>query len=372
MKFPSNQILQVPQININPFFVWGRIAFSGLGVGITTVLVYAYHSGSEVLCFGGGDCSSALYDPMMKIGGLPLVAYGLFGYLLLLVCSILSLYESAPRFFSIIGVTLSLFGTIVSVMLIYRLKYVIDASCHWCLSSAVLMSLLLLVWSQGDPPIRKRMFRPRLHIVVCVSIVSLLLPIVANAAMNLMRGEFVFYDANQLQKATSNELAPSDSFAIGSANPIVTIIVFTDFECKSCHSVLPKLIEAVHKRSVNKLVVRHFPLVGHKNAYGLAIATEFIRDPKLLLQFTEDISKHQNISSASFNTILTKYGLLSHMAELSNDNRSPYVSRVNRDIQFGKRIALRGTPMIFLLDSDGIKRKIELTEALIFLSRTTD
>jgi len=118
-------------------------------VGLSVALyMSAYAAGltGPVLC-SVGDCEAVQNSIYSRIGGIPVAAFGVLGYTILLVLAFLGLQ---PRFRASRAIPLLLFsggvvGVLFSAYLTYLEAYVIHAWCQWCVSSAIIMALCFLV-----------------------------------------------------------------------------------------------------------------------------------------------------------------------------------------------------------------------------------
>jgi uncharacterized membrane protein len=121
------------------------LALAGLGVAAYLTIVEARHA--PVVCGPVGDCNSVQNSPYSRLFGVPVAALGGAGYAAILVAWLWGrarnvwLNEQAP----LAVFCISLFGTLFSLYLTYLEPFVIRAVCIWCLASAVLMTLLMLI-----------------------------------------------------------------------------------------------------------------------------------------------------------------------------------------------------------------------------------
>lgn len=95
---------------------------------------------------GVGDCGTVQASQWATLGGIPVSAIGLAGYLALLVLALVGLQ---PSFAARRGVALGLFGgsllgVLFSGWLTWLEAFVIHAWCQWCVLSAVIISLVFL------------------------------------------------------------------------------------------------------------------------------------------------------------------------------------------------------------------------------------
>jgi uncharacterized membrane protein len=118
------------------------------GLGIAGYLSYAVMTGTNLLCGPLTACDAVQQSDHARLFGVLPVAYvGLAGYLLIAAAFGLSalasgvVAETAARAL----VALTLCGTLFSIYLTTLEPFVIGATCIWCLGSAAIMTLLLLL-----------------------------------------------------------------------------------------------------------------------------------------------------------------------------------------------------------------------------------
>jgi uncharacterized membrane protein len=131
------------------------IVIATIGLGIASYLTYVHYSGEAPLCsLKGNPCSEVQKSQYSKLAGVPVALIGLIGYLVIL--GSLLVRESETSRFATVVFTLVGFG--VSVYLTYREVFTLEKICEWCVSSAVVVTVLTLlaVWRflRGDPQAR--------------------------------------------------------------------------------------------------------------------------------------------------------------------------------------------------------------------------
>jgi len=115
-----------------------------LGVAVAGYLTYVHYADLEPLCAGGGHgCERVQSSSYAKLGGIPVAVLGLAGYVAILVALLL---PGERARLAAAALTVSGFG--FSAYLTYLELFVIDAICQWCVASAVLLTVLvvLAVW----------------------------------------------------------------------------------------------------------------------------------------------------------------------------------------------------------------------------------
>jgi uncharacterized membrane protein len=108
-----------------------------VGVGISGYLLAVRATGGTYVCSTGG-CEVVQSSRYAELGGLPVAAIGLVGYLLILAAA--ALPGDAGR---AAGLSLALGGFAFSAYLLYVQLVLVDAVCLWCIASEAVMALLL-------------------------------------------------------------------------------------------------------------------------------------------------------------------------------------------------------------------------------------
>lgn len=131
--------------------VWADVlvpVLAVVGMGVAGYLAFVETQNATAICGPVGDCNTVQSSPFARLFGvLPVGVLGLGGYLLILVAwgigrftdSLLSLYAPLALF------GLALFGVLFSIYLTYLELAVILAVCAWCLTSALIMALMLVI-----------------------------------------------------------------------------------------------------------------------------------------------------------------------------------------------------------------------------------
>jgi uncharacterized membrane protein len=117
------------------------IVLSLLGIGVAGYLTYVHYAELSPVCVGGGGgCEKVQASDQSELLGVPVALLGLLGYVVLLGCSLLA--TEAAR---VLGALTAIVGFGFSLYLQYESIAVIEATCQWCIASAVLMTLLAIV-----------------------------------------------------------------------------------------------------------------------------------------------------------------------------------------------------------------------------------
>ena len=125
-------------------------AIAAIGLGVAIYLTVVHYTGGTTVCPLHGGCETVQHSVYSKLAGVPVALLGLIGYVLILIT--LRLPTSETTRLATVAVTIIGFG--FSAYLTYRELFTIHAICPWCVSSAVMMTLLvgLAIWRflRGD------------------------------------------------------------------------------------------------------------------------------------------------------------------------------------------------------------------------------
>ncbi|HME01776.1 MAG TPA: vitamin K epoxide reductase family protein [Solirubrobacteraceae bacterium] len=121
------------------------IVLTAVGLGVASYLTYVHYSGATPLCsIKGNPCSQVQKSQYSELVGVPVALIGLIGYVAIMASLLVPESETsrlATAAFTVIG-----FG--FSAYLTYRELFTLHKICEWCVSSAVIVTVLmcLAVW----------------------------------------------------------------------------------------------------------------------------------------------------------------------------------------------------------------------------------
>jgi len=122
-----------------------------LGIGVAAYLSYVETQSVEAICGPVGDCNTVQQSRYARLFDvLPVGVFGLLGYFGLLAAWLTR--KCFPKFAKLADIAffgMAFFAVLFSVYLTYLEPFVIGAVCIWCLTSAVIVTLLLFL---GTPP----------------------------------------------------------------------------------------------------------------------------------------------------------------------------------------------------------------------------
>jgi uncharacterized membrane protein len=148
------------EAHLSVWKTWGVPALCAVGLVVAGYLAYVETRQVKAVCGPVGDCNAVQQSEYaLLFGVLPVAVLGVMGYVATLAAWAWGqfgqgrLAELAPL--ALFG--MALLGTLFSIYLTFLEPFVVGATCSWCLTSAVMMTLiLLLVTEQGWNALRAR------------------------------------------------------------------------------------------------------------------------------------------------------------------------------------------------------------------------
>ena len=150
----SYQVIQLKLFSATTWPEWVFPVLILIGLIVALYLSYIETTQREAICGPVGDCNSVQQSPFARLFGvLPIGVLGTVGYLLIAAAWLIHRYGKhrwqQRGILAIWG--LALFGTLFSIYLTFLEPFVIGATCAWCLTSAIVMALLL--WAATNPTV---------------------------------------------------------------------------------------------------------------------------------------------------------------------------------------------------------------------------
>ena len=133
---------------------WLFLALTLVGMAVAGYLTYVETSGATAVCGPVGDCNTVQQSAYARLFGVvPMGLVGLAGYAAILIAWVIAHATSARTsdWARVALLGLAAIGTAFSIGLTFLEPFVIGATCAWCLTSAVVMTVLL--WLASGPGI---------------------------------------------------------------------------------------------------------------------------------------------------------------------------------------------------------------------------
>jgi uncharacterized membrane protein len=125
---------------------WGSIVLAILGAADAIYLLVYKLSGNNQMCLGSGGCHDVNFSTYSEIYGIPVSVFGIAAFLAILCILVLEKQlKIAEKNGPLVIFGICLGGVVFSAYLTYLEVYVIHAICPFCVASAVLISLLLIL-----------------------------------------------------------------------------------------------------------------------------------------------------------------------------------------------------------------------------------
>jgi len=144
-------------------WVWAIPAICLIGFGVAGYLAYVETTQVEAVCGPVGDCNTVQQSEYARLFGiLPIGVMGLIGYVLIFLAWLVEQqYQKRWGDYARLALFgMSVFGLLFSVYLTFLEPFVIGASCAWCLTSAILMTILFwLALPGGKMALKKLMLQ---------------------------------------------------------------------------------------------------------------------------------------------------------------------------------------------------------------------
>ncbi len=129
-----------------PWPRWVVPAACLFGLFVAGYLAFIEITQTEAICGPVGDCNTVQQSPYAVLFGvLPVGVLGMIGYLLIGVIWVVKEYgqQEWRRAAAILLWASALFGVLFSIYLTFLEPFIIGATCAWCITSAILMMIIL-------------------------------------------------------------------------------------------------------------------------------------------------------------------------------------------------------------------------------------
>lgn len=120
-----------------------------VGLAFASYLTYLdYSEANALFCGAGSGCDSVRQSAYVNLLGIPVALWGVLGYVAIIAVSVSRLSERTK---SLALFSLALAGFTFSVYLTYLELFVIHAICPYCIASALVMTILLVLLVSRQP-----------------------------------------------------------------------------------------------------------------------------------------------------------------------------------------------------------------------------
>lgn len=173
---------------------------------------------------------------------------------------------------------------------------------------------------------------------------------VYGASKDLKKNNGIDYALPQKEMSSGEkiQLEGTQSYWVGSNNPKITIVIFSDFGCPVCRSAFPKLREISLKygKSV-KIIYRDYPVV-QQYSKDLAMAGRCAGEQGFFWLMYDKLFTNQGVSTKEELVNLGNLiGLDSQKFSVCLENKL-YEKNIDQDLVDGTELEVSGTPTWFI------------------------
>lgn len=148
-------------------------------------------------------------------------------------------------------------------------------------------------------------------------------------------------------------ISGNGGYSIGSTNPKITVIEFTDFACPFCKQAAPEIRKLMedYKNDV-KLIIRDYPI--HDNSIDLALAARCAGEQGKFWEAYDSLFAEQADLKDTGDTLKGNLMAWAEILKLDTtkfgacltDRR--YVESIRKDYEDGNKLQIKGTPTWFI------------------------
>jgi uncharacterized membrane protein/thiol-disulfide isomerase/thioredoxin len=135
-------------ISIRGDWAWIIPILCVVGFGVAGYLAYVETAQVTAVCGPVGDCNTVQQSDYARLFGiLPIGMLGMIGYVTIIIAWLIArnIHDRLADLAVLSLFAMTVFGTLFSIYLTYLEPFVIGATCAWCLTSSVLMMVLMLL-----------------------------------------------------------------------------------------------------------------------------------------------------------------------------------------------------------------------------------
>ncbi len=138
----------------------------------------------------------------------------------------------------------------------------------------------------------------------------------------------------------------STGHRLGASDPLVTVVVFSDYECAACN-LFAKQMDSVllkHPESV-AMVIRHFPIEDHDLARPASEAAVCAAEQGRFLEYHRVLfEKPELLEKRPWGDFALEAGVRDTTALLDCLQAERTKAAIDRDLMAGRRLGIEGTP----------------------------
>lgn len=360
-----------------------RIVFLLACVGLFIALYIGIHhyAGASPPCGAAqSGCDEIAKPKNSTFAGIPIAFYGAFAYFALALMAFGRAVvgpSRSPRLGNAMWLVSAL-GTAISIGLIVWAIRILEATCVWCIASAITMTLLFLVHTFGM--LSSGEDAKPLHFAAYVGLLAISMAAGVGFALSSVRQAQQAYSGEVIrpegeQAKLLQQIVGEERHVYGNPQAPITIVVFSDLYCPTCaseHAWLKKQLDGPLKGKV-RLILRHYPIQSlHPFSRYAAAAAEYVfeKHPQKFWDYVDNFFSAQGDESMIF------IQQVAQLVEISPDEMGKALQEteslrkllqpVAKDMTDAAQLGVDSTPYFFvLLPSEGGTRVLWATGGLI-------
>lgn len=143
----SSNVDSLQQSSESNWRFWAQAGLAVLGLLVSFYLTWIKVSGGSAYCAGVGDCETVQSSVYSEMFGLPIALFGAGFYAIVLILTMVRRRVTQQQAeYALLGqLMLVVAGTLYSGYLTYLELYVLQAICPYCVVSALIVTLLLVL-----------------------------------------------------------------------------------------------------------------------------------------------------------------------------------------------------------------------------------
>jgi protein-disulfide isomerase/uncharacterized membrane protein len=312
------------------------------------------------------NCDIVARSPYAVLFGVPVAAWGIFGYTLAAVVSLWGAFSRRPLLASGCGLYLAFFCVASSAVLGTVTALLVTAVCILCLATYATNLLILacvLIIGRGLG-LRAALAEPVRFLRRRTLRTLVILAIIGGCAVAVMTMHPSYWKASAGPIRTRpttptlpHGIEPGGGHFIGAERPTVTLVEYSDYECPYCrlaHTQLRTLLERFPTKL--RLVHRHYPLDQscnsslkapmHQNACFAAMIAECAGRQERFWEANDYLfAEARTLHTRPNSEIAHDIGLDPKALEACLREEGPRA--VAFDVDEGNRLGIQGTPTFF-------------------------
>ena len=167
---------------------------------------------------------------------------------------------------------------------------------------------------------------------------------------DLFKKEKVKFAAALIKKPKFNILVEEDDAKLGPEKAKIDMIAFLDLECSYCRKIFPNLMKVKEIYGDNlRLVIKHFPLDIHRNAFQLSLETQCAGKQDAFFNYADKIFEagRERQCSDCREQFMDELELDSKAFQLCLEDNI-HAKSIYNDVKYGKKLGITSVPTIFI------------------------